>query len=105
MAPVYREGVKVKEVRLGLNPVCSVSPCCVELTDISKMVSELHYGKVNLFKLEISELISGRFPLSSVLVSSFIYTEPMFSIRKVNHSNELIHLELFHCVYKMGVCH
>lgn len=52
MAPVYRYSVRVKEVRLGLNPVCTVYPCCVELTNIVEMVSELHYGKVNLFKLE-----------------------------------------------------
>lgn len=71
--------MKVKEVRLGLNPICSVSPCCVELADIGEIMSELHYEKVYLFKLEIAELITGRFSLSSVLVSYFIYTEPMFT--------------------------
>lgn len=56
--------MKVEEVRQGLNPVCTVSPCCVELASVVEIVSELHYGRVNLFKLEISELILLRFPLS-----------------------------------------
>lgn len=59
--------MKVEEVELDLNPVCTVSPCCVELTNV-EIVSELHYGRVSLFKLEISELILLRFPPSLMLV-------------------------------------
>lgn len=50
--------MKVKEVRLDLSPVCTVSLCCVELTNIVEIVSELRYGKINLFQYEISEHIT-----------------------------------------------